>query len=156
MSPLVWDLGHIAAFEDLWVCRDTGLDLLRPELSEVYDAAETPRAERGELSYLRRAQALDYMEAVRERTLSVLGRLSEHITELLVRHEQQHDETMLQTLQLARRGVFAPERRERAAGGAAATGAWRIDGGPFELGAGGEGFAYDNERPRHAVELDSY
>ena len=38
MSPLIWDLGHIAAFEDLWVCRETGQRLLRPELVDVYDA----------------------------------------------------------------------------------------------------------------------
>ena len=24
MSPLVWDLGHIAAFEDLWIGRELG------------------------------------------------------------------------------------------------------------------------------------
>ena len=48
MSPLVWDLGHIAAFEDLWLCvRAGGLEPLRPELMAVYDASETPRAERG-------------------------------------------------------------------------------------------------------------
>ena len=62
MSPLVWDLGHIAAFEDLWLAQRTGaLSPLRPDLAAVYDAAETPRAERGELSYLRRADALEYM-----------------------------------------------------------------------------------------------
>ena len=38
MSPLVWDLGHIAAFEDLWICRDSGQQLLRQELAQVYDA----------------------------------------------------------------------------------------------------------------------
>jgi len=48
MSPLVWDLGHIAAFEDLWVSgRGTGMRPLRPDLMEVYDATETPRAHRG-------------------------------------------------------------------------------------------------------------
>src|SRR4051812_8482678 len=55
MSPLVWDLGHIAAFEDLWVSgRGTGMAPLRPDLMEVYDATETPRAGRGDLPYLRR------------------------------------------------------------------------------------------------------
>ena len=55
MSPLVWDLGHIAAYEDLWVCHRTGgLDLLHPELAELYDAFETPRNERGDKPYLRR------------------------------------------------------------------------------------------------------
>src|ERR671919_45712 len=56
MSPLAWDLGHIAAFEDLWLCRAAGgLDLLRPDLARIYDADETPRAERGSLAYLRAA-----------------------------------------------------------------------------------------------------
>ena len=49
MSPLAWDLGHIAAYEDLWlVHRAGGLPLLRPDLLEVYDAFETPRTERGD------------------------------------------------------------------------------------------------------------
>ena len=54
MSPLVWDLGHIAAFEDLWLGhRFGGRPLLRDELLDVYDAFETPRAGRGELPFLR-------------------------------------------------------------------------------------------------------
>src|SRR4051794_38998243 len=69
-SPLVWDLGHIAAFEELWLCRNqAGLPALHPELLEVYDACETPRAARGEMPYLRRDEALRFMDAVRERTL---------------------------------------------------------------------------------------
>src|SRR5207237_1163569 len=47
MSPLVWDLGHIAAFEDLWlVHRFGGEPMLRGGYAQVYDAFETPRAER--------------------------------------------------------------------------------------------------------------
>ena len=58
MSPLVWDLGHIAAFEDLWLVHRYGRrPLLREDLIEVYDAMETPRARRGELPFLRPAQA---------------------------------------------------------------------------------------------------
>ncbi len=30
MSPLVWDLGHIAAFEDLWLAQRTGSSSLSP------------------------------------------------------------------------------------------------------------------------------
>jgi iron(II)-dependent oxidoreductase len=33
------------------------------------------------------------------------------------------------------------------------SGAIRIDGGSYEIGAPSRGFAYDNERPRHTVEL---
>ena len=104
MSPLAWDLGHIAAFEDLWVCRETGAEFLREDLADVYDAFETPRAERGEIAYLRHDQALAYMDAVRARTREALRGVSPFIGEMLVQHEHQHNETMLQTLQLAEPG----------------------------------------------------
>src|SRR6187455_1604920 len=68
MSPLVWDLAHIAAYEDLWlVHRHGGGDLLQPELAAMYDAFETPRAVRGDLPLLDRAEAMDYLDDVRER-----------------------------------------------------------------------------------------
>jgi gamma-glutamyl hercynylcysteine S-oxide synthase len=154
MSPLVWDLGHMAAFEDLWVCRETGLDPLHPDLAAVYDADETPRADRGDLPYLRRDEALAYMDEVRTRTVAVLDRVSPFIAEMLLQHEHQHNETMLQTLQLAEPGVFAPERPAPA--GSAARGSVLVEAGPAEIGDAGDGFAYDNERPRHPVELEAF
>lgn len=155
MSPLVWDLGHIAAFEDLWVCREAGLELLRPELASVYDAAETPRNDRGELPYLCRAEAVAYMDAVRERTASALGRLSPFIAEMLVQHEHQHNETMLQTLQLAAPGVYEPEHPAPPPDPAAA-GTVVVAAGRGVIGDAGHGFAYDNERPQHEVELHAF
>ena len=66
MSPLVWDLGHIAAFEDLWlVHRYGGRPLLREDLADVYDAFETPRAGRGDLPFLRTGEAREYLAEVR-------------------------------------------------------------------------------------------
>jgi iron(II)-dependent oxidoreductase len=154
MSPLVWDLGHIAAFEDLWVCREAGLEVLQPELLAVYDADETPRVERGELPYLRRHDALGYMAAVRERTAAALPRVSPFIAEMLVQHEHQHNETMLQTLQLAEAGVYEPERP--APDGHAASGTLEVDAGPAAVGDDGHGFAYDNERPRNELDLPAF
>jgi iron(II)-dependent oxidoreductase len=165
MSPLVWDLGHIAAFEDLWLAhRLGGLPLLHADLAQVYDAFETPRAGRGDLPYLRRAEALAYLDAVRERTLQVtaacdLGDGALH--ELVLRHEQQHTETMLQTMELAH--LPAPPGHA----GAPAAPAWHgtpptglelieIPAGACTLGAAPDGFAYDNERPRHHVELPAF
>jgi len=154
MSPLVWDLGHIAAFEDLWVCREAGLELLRPDLAEVYDATETPRPKRVDLPYLRRNEAVAYMGAVRERMLASLDSVSPFIVEMLLQHEHQHNETMLQTLQLAEPGVYAPPRTRPS--GVAAAGTVALAARPAEIGFEGDGFAYDNERPRHRVELDAY
>src|SRR4051794_23949767 len=74
MSPLVWDLGHIAAYEDLWlVHRHGGEPLLRPDLAALYDAFETPRAVRGDLPFLRGDDVFEYLAAVRGRTLEGLG-----------------------------------------------------------------------------------
>jgi iron(II)-dependent oxidoreductase len=161
MSPLVWDLGHIAAFEDLWLAhRGAGVPLLRADLAEVYDAFETPRAHRGALPYLRRAEALAYLAAVRERVLELPVDGLRH--ELVLRHEQQHTETMLQTMQLAHLpappaadGALAAPGDDALAG---LTGLELVEvaAGRCTIGAPADGFAYDNERPRHAVELPAF
>ena len=115
MSPLVWDLGHIAAFEDLWlVHRYGGRPLLHDDLADVYDAFETPRAERGDLPFLRADEAREYLAEVRARTLDVIeerGVGDGLLHEMVIRHEHQHDETMLQTLQLARLTDYEPAQR---------------------------------------------
>src|SRR3954463_11018225 len=70
MSPLVWDLAHIAPPEDLWlVPRFAGRPLLHPELAARYDAFETPRSVRGEIELLDTAGARDYLDQVRTRVI---------------------------------------------------------------------------------------
>src|SRR3954463_1297179 len=70
MSPLAWDLGHVAAYEDLWLNhRLGGGELLREDLAALYDAFETPRQVRGDLEFLRGAELREYMATVRERAV---------------------------------------------------------------------------------------
>jgi len=154
MSPLVWDLAHIAMYEDLWLGhRLGGLGLLREDLAALYDAFETPRAVRGDLPLLDAPGALDLLAAVRRRTASVLaeaGAGASERAELVLRHELQHTETMRQALALA--GLL-PAGEPPAAPPAGPARFVAVDGGAFALGAPEEGFAYDNERPRHTVVL---
>jgi gamma-glutamyl hercynylcysteine S-oxide synthase len=157
MSPLVWDLAHIAAYEDLWLAhRHGGLELLRPELAELYDAFETPRSVRGEVELLVPAQARSYLSDVRARTaeaLTLVGVGDGTLYELVLRHELQHTETMRQTMALA--GLLPAG--EPPAGPLGGSDEWiEVPAGPFEMGAGPEGFAYDNERPRHTVDLEAF
>ncbi|HTB49767.1 MAG TPA: SUMF1/EgtB/PvdO family nonheme iron enzyme [Solirubrobacteraceae bacterium] len=169
MSPLVWDLAHIAAYEDLWlVHRHGGLTLLRPDLAELYDAFETPRSLRGEIELLGPAQAHAYLNDVRVRSAEALaarGVGDATIYELVLRHELQHTETMRQTMGLA--GLLPegePHLEPRADARLPTKGApdrrmaeWvEVPSGPFEMGAAPDGFAYDNERPRHTVELAAF
>jgi gamma-glutamyl hercynylcysteine S-oxide synthase len=158
MSPLVWDLGHIAAYEDLWlVHRHGGEPLLHPELAAMYDAFETPRAVRGDLALLDRDEALIYLAGVRERALEVLARTGPaDVHEMVVAHEQQHTETMLQAIELAQLETppgLAAAPRPTSSGRHTGLEAVEVPGGPFLMGAPEDRFAFDNERPRRVVDV---
>ena len=161
MSPLVWDLAHIAAYEDLWlVHRVAGEPLSHPELAAMYDAFETPRAVRGDLPLLDRAQANESLAKVRERVLASLDPAGDGLLhEMVLRHEQQHGETMLQAIELTRltpAPAVPRAARPPAAGGHTGLEWVTVPGGPFELGADDRGFAYDNERPRHRTDVREF
>jgi iron(II)-dependent oxidoreductase len=172
MSPLVWDLAHIAAYEDLWLAqRHGGLELSRPDLAEMYDAFETPRSVRGKIELLDPEQARTYLEDVRARSAQALaerGVGDGTIYELVLRHELQHSETMRQTMALAGLLPAGEPPLERLAmnealasdvgrvGDTSADNWVHVPAGPFDMGARPDGFAYDNERPRHTVELPAF
>ena len=165
LSPLIWDLGHIGNFEELWlVQRIAGREPLRGDLGELYDAIEQPRKIRGDLPILRADEVRPYMDGVRERTLEVLGEIEldpedplladGFVYEMLLAHEYQHNETMLQLLQMVESyepvEVDGATAAEEVADGPEMV---RVEGGPREIGAQPGGFAYDNERPRHRVDV---
>ena len=73
------------------------------------------------------------------------------IHEMVLRHELQHTETMRQAMRL---GGAAAARASRRSSRSRGRDAWvDIPGGAFAMGARGDGFAFDNELPRHRVEL---
>ncbi len=166
LSPLAWDLGHIANFEELWLVQTVGSrEPLHGELGRLYDAIENPRKTRGELPILRDAELLAYLTDVRNRTLEVLTEVEiddpqnpllheAFAYEMLIAHELQHDETMLQLLMMVN-GYELPEESVPR-GMPHPPGMIRIEGGSYEIGAPATGFAYDNERPRHTVELEPF
>ncbi len=170
LSPLIWDLGHMGNFEELWLVQKIGgREPLRGDLGAFYDAIEQPRRIRGELPILKADEVRPYMEQVRERTLEVLEEVDLEsddtllaggfIYEMLLAHEHQHNETMLQLLQMVE--SYEPvETDPGPASEAAGEGPEMVavEGGEHEIGAGPprEGFAYDNERPRHTVELEPF
>jgi iron(II)-dependent oxidoreductase len=158
MSPLAWDLAHIAAYEDLWlVQRFAGEPLLHPELAARYDAFETPRAVRGEIELLDAGGAREYLGAVRERTLAAIdARGSDPVLhEMVLRHELQHTETMRQAMRLG--GLLAPgEPLLHALDGRGLSEWIDVPAGAFAMGAAESGFSYDNERPRHDVAVGAF
>ncbi len=138
---------------------------MRGELGQLYDAIENPRKVRNELPILRGDDLRAYMSQVRDRTLEVLAGMELEsaedplladgfIYDMLLAHEYQHNETMLQLLQMV--DGYEPVRVDESVRAEAVTSGpemVRVDGGAHEIGADDAGFAYDNERPRHMVEL---
>jgi iron(II)-dependent oxidoreductase len=170
LSPLAWDLGHIANFEELWLVQTIGgREPMHGELGRFYDAIENPRRTRGELPILHDAELRSYMADVRERTLEVLDTVDVSaeagerllregfVYEMLLAHELQHNETMLQLLQLVD-GYESELVDEALAIDAPPAGpeSISIPAGEYEIGAPARGFAYDNERSRHTVELAAF
>jgi len=175
MSPLVWDLAHIANQEELWLLRAVGgHDPMHPEIDPLYDAFEHPRAERPTLPLLSPAEARRYGHEVRGRVLDLIEQVklpqgtpdgfgadlagSGFAFGMVAQHEVQHDETMLATHQL-RSGpavLSAPPPPAAPADAAALPAEVYVAGGPFTMGTSAEPWALDNERPAHVVDVPGF
>ncbi|MGH3321792.1 MAG: ergothioneine biosynthesis protein EgtB [Streptosporangiaceae bacterium] len=167
MSPLVWDLAHVGTYEELWLLRGAaGIEPLRPEIDDIYNAFEYPRWQRPSLPLLPPDEAGAYISLVRRKAMDALERSRlvpdaplldrGFVYGMVVQHEHQHDETMLQTHQL-RRGEPAlpdlpPPRPEAAVLPVEA----RVEAGAFTMGTSVNPWAYDNERPAHVAWVPAY
>jgi gamma-glutamyl hercynylcysteine S-oxide synthase len=167
MSPLVWDLAHIGQQEELWLLRGGDPDrpgILDGAVESLYDAFVHSRASRVDLPLLSPNQARTYCQTVRSASLDALDKLpdqpdSNFVYGLVVSHENQHDETMLQALNLRNGPALLPDTRVLPTGRADLAGtSVLVPGGPFVLGvdATDEPFSLDNERPAHIVDLPAF
>ena len=166
MSPILWDLGHIAHFEELWLTRNLDGPIEFVEMPGLYNPFEHPRSTRGSLPLPVLAQCREIMDEIRGRVLARLIAADfdtanpllrdGFVYQMVLQHEYQHDETILQTLQLKQGAPYVPAKR-RAPPAARTTlepGAMVFfPGGEVRLGTDDRSAAYDNERPRHAFRL---
>ena len=169
MSPLVWDLAHIGQQEELWLLRDGDPQrpgMLPADIEGLYDAFMHSRASRVDLPLLSPAESRAYCRSVRSAALDVLDALPERDENeiafrfgLVISHENQHDETMLQAINL-RTGapliqprIVLPHGRSGVAGTSVP-----VPGGPFVLGVDPdtEPLSLDNERPAHVVDVPAF
>jgi len=165
MSPLVWDLAHIGQQEELWLLRGGDPNrggLLDPKVDSLYDAFVHSRASRVDLPLLPPTEARGYCATVRGKVLDALDNLADGDAfpyALVISHENQHDETMLQALNLRSGppilgcGTRLPAGRAGVAGTSVL-----VPGGPFTLGVdlADEPYALDNECPAHTVDVPSF
>jgi len=161
INPPVWELGHVAWFQEHWILRHV---LGRPPLHEradaLWDSAIIPHAERWTAALPSRAATLEYLGLVGERVLDALAARGvdaklRYFTLLSIFHEDMHGEAFVYTRQTL--GWPAPwwlgpmgEAAERHA-----VGPWpgdvAIESGVYRIGAECDpapDFVFDNESAR--------
>jgi len=167
MSPIIWDVGHIAHFEELWLTQNLDGPIEFSEMPGLYNPFEHPRATRAELPLPTLAQMMTRLEEIRARVLDRLDKIEwndnnpllkgGYVYNMVLQHEYQHNETILQTLQLKKGDPYrAPRsttfpRRSLTAGGMV-----RFDSAHVTIGTTDRTRAYDNERPQHEVYVRSF
>ena len=170
-SPAKWHLAHTTWFFETFVLRDhvpgyRPFDERFAYLFNSYYEGEGdrhPRPRRGMLS----RPSLDevrsyraYVDEALERALPSLPSAALELIELGINHEQQHQELFLTDI-LA---TFAENPLEPAYGELPAPARAAVEApdfqpgrtGVIEIGALGDGFAFDSERPRHRVFLEPH
>jgi gamma-glutamyl hercynylcysteine S-oxide synthase len=161
MSPIMWDLGHIAHFEELWLVRNLDGPVEFGEMPGMYNPFEHPRRTRGALALPSLDECRQMMAEIRSRVLERIAPERFHgddpllrdgyVYAMVLQHEYQHNETILQTLQLKQGAPYAAPRsykwpKPRATDRGAMR---RFAGGTVRLGTDDRAMAYDNERPAH-------
>ena len=189
MSPIVWDLGHIAHFEEVWLLENIdGAGSGAEGLRGIYDAFRHPRATRDRLPLPDRATCLDYLNDVRRAVLRKLEGIDPradtpllrggYVFNMVLQHEYQHNETILQTLQLMDGGpygeldgepnggregdpheprAFRPAVNRTGEGSEPEfRGMVHFPGGDVFIGTDDRSQAYDNERPRTRLRVEPF
>ena len=165
VNPLLWEIGHVAWFQEKWVQRDAaGKPPIRPGVDSLYDSAAIPHDTRWDLPLPSRQETLAYIMAVRDAVLERIeaGKLTDpdrYFIKLAVFHEDMHTEAFTYTRQTL--GYPAPRfsHLETPTVGEAGPlgGDVEFPGGRFLLGAlPGEPFVFDNEKWAHPVQVHSF
>lgn len=139
MSPIIWDLGHIADYEAQWI--------LGREGDALFDSFRHSRLSRAALPLPSVDETLEKMVRVRTETLE---RREGEFHRMVIQHEEMHRETILATIQLSgiHRSMAGPAHSRR--------GEVFVDGGEWSIGASDDAWAFDNERPSHGRRIDSF
>lgn len=164
VSPTRWHLAHTTWFFETFALADlNGYRLFHPAFGSLFNSYYNtvgepfPRKHRGLLSRPGLDEILDYRLHV-ERHMSELFTDNEdvelaQVIELGLQHEQQHQELILTDIKhvLSCNPLFPVYRDARAAPPAVPCplGWTAFDEGIRMIGHDGNGFAYDNETPRH-------
>ena len=152
MSPLVWDLAHIAAYEDLWLAhRHGGEELLRADLAARLRRLRDPArgARRGRAARGRCRRASTWRRSARAPWMCSNGAAPATACSARWCCATSSSTPRRCARRWRSRACSPTASRSRLLGGE--DGWIAFPAGSFAMGAREDGFAYDNERPRHDV-----
>lgn len=169
-SPAKWHLAHTTWFWETFVLREHASgyalhDERWPFLFNSYyeaEGARIARDARGLLSRPTLAEVLAWRAAVTEAMAPLLGRPElVGLIQLGIAHEEQHIELLLTDIKHALfQNPLGPAMWEEeslpAPAQAAPLGSYQHPGGIARVGHQEQGFAFDNEGPRHRVLLEPF
>ena len=171
-SPTKWHLAHTTWFFETFVLGTHGRAYLRFNpayeylFNSYYEAVgpRHPRPQRGMITRPGVAEILAYRHHVTTAMAELIGSGPgdwDELVELGLHHEQQHQELILMDAKhmLSRNPLFpgySPEKIAPCAAESAAAGWLEFDGGLVEIGHAANGFAFDNEGPRHRTWLEPF
>lgn len=163
VNPPLWELGHIAWFQEIW-CHRFSRESRGPVRASILDRADrlfdssaVAHDTRWHLDLPSPAGIQAYMANTFDRTLEALERVppggDRYFFELALLHEDMHGEALLMTLQTL--GLPAPDLPDLAPRAVRAGPARDIafTGGRLSMGSSGDEdrFVFDNEKWRHEV-----
>jgi len=162
VNPLLWEIGHVAWFQEKWVLRHrANAEPIRKDADALYDSIAIPHDTRWDLPLPSRDETLAYMQEVLNRILDRLTMIPAdeeeiYFCKLALFHEDMHDEAFT----YARQTLGYPPPRfdglseHRSTGSGPWPGDVEIPGGTFLLGATPDlPFVFDNEKWAHPVDL---
>ena len=167
VNPLLWEVGHLAWFQERFVLRQAcGEPPVRSDADAIWDSAAIPHDTRWRLALPGRAETLAYAEEVGDRVVErVLGSGDNDVVLHFARYTVGHDDMHAEAITYTRQTLGYPQPSlpgipvfdEAGSPGGPLPGDAEVAGATFLLGAlRREPFVFDNEKWAHPVAVEPF
>jgi ergothioneine biosynthesis protein EgtB len=176
VSPPKWHLGHTSWFFETFLLGkfQTDYQPFHEKYNFIFNSyyesigSRVLRPTRGLLSRPTVNDVYQYRKAITDRMIKLTNNLDDRdrnlfnlLTDLGIHHEQQHQELLYMDIKHILsinplRPVYLNRENHQSSGKIPSMKFQNFKGGIYDIGFGGEGFAFDNETPAHQVLLRDF
>jgi iron(II)-dependent oxidoreductase len=168
INPMLWEIGHVAWFQEKWVLRHVCKQKpIREDTDAIWDSIAISHTTRWDLPLPSRAETIAYLSEVRDLVIEALQSDAQfkqllYFVRYTTFHEDMHNEAFTYTRQTLaypppRFSVAAADFRTPISQTPLMAGDAEVPGGTFLLGAAqDEPFVFDNEKWAHPVNIEPF